>query len=297
MKQLLLLVCLLGFFSLNALNAKEYKIHEIPNVHIQDATRYVSNPDGILNPSVVAEMDRMLYSLEQNTGIQTMVVAVTDIEGSDCFDFAFRLGKELGVGQQGRDNGLVVLLSTEDRCIQFVTGYGLEGVLPDAVCKRIQSRYMLDAFSKDDWNTGMKEGISAVCGYLDGSMENIAPDDHSGNGLGIYIHLLLFLGLGGAVGYTAFKQNCCPKCKSLRIRKFSSRMIKDQYGGEIEESVCQCKKCGHEFVMQKRKSDGRDNGFGGGMPKGHYAGGSGSTRRGGSFGGGSFGGGGAGSRF
>ena len=55
------------------------------------------------------------------------MVAVTGIEGGDCFDFAHRLGQETGVGQKERDNGLVILLSTDERCVQFATGYGLEG--------------------------------------------------------------------------------------------------------------------------------------------------------------------------
>ena len=45
-------------------------------------------------------MDSILYALEQKTGIQTLVVAVTGIEGGDCFDFAHRLGQETGVGQK-----------------------------------------------------------------------------------------------------------------------------------------------------------------------------------------------------
>ena len=155
------------------LSAKKYTIQEIPMVHLQDRTRYVSNPDGILSASSVSTMDNILNTLEQKTGIQVLVVAVTGIEGGDCFDFAYRLGKENGVGEKERNNGLVILLSTEERCIQFATGYGLEGVLPDAICKRIQSRYMVQHFGKDDWDTGMLEGIRAINGYLDGSMENI----------------------------------------------------------------------------------------------------------------------------
>ena len=162
-----LILLLLGSLSLQA---KEYTIKGIPMVHLQDRTRYVSNPDGILSPSAVATMDSILFALEEKTGIQTLVVAVTGIEGGDCFDFAYRLGKEMGVGQKERDNGLVVLLSTDERCIQFATGYGLEGVLPDAICKRIQNRYMVQHLGKDDWNTGMVEGIRAMNGYLDGSM-------------------------------------------------------------------------------------------------------------------------------
>ena len=73
-----LLVCLFT-------QAKEYTVQEIPMVHLQDSTRYVSNPDNILSTSAVATMDSILHSLEQKTGIQTLVVAVTGIEGGDCF--------------------------------------------------------------------------------------------------------------------------------------------------------------------------------------------------------------------
>jgi len=63
-----LLILILGCLPLQA---KEYTVQEIPMVHLQDRTRYVSNPDGILSASAVAEMDRILYELEQKTGIQT----------------------------------------------------------------------------------------------------------------------------------------------------------------------------------------------------------------------------------
>ena len=70
------------------------------------------------------------------------------------------------------------LLSTDERCIQFATGYGLEGVLPDAICKRIQSQYMVKHFGKDDWNQGMIEGIKAVAAVLDGSMEALPEEEN-----------------------------------------------------------------------------------------------------------------------
>ena len=136
--------------------AKDWKVKDIPMVHLQDATRYVVNPEGILSASAVATIDSVLFALEQQTGIQTVVAVVSGIDGGDCFEFAYQLGKQNGVGQKQRDNGLVILLSTEERCIQFVTGYGLEGVLPDAICKRIQNRYMNNYFGQNKWNEGIR---------------------------------------------------------------------------------------------------------------------------------------------
>ena len=296
------LLCLLGNISLQA---KEYTIQEIPMVHLQNRTHYVSNPDGILSESAVATIDNILYNLEQKTGIQTLVVVVTGIEGGDCFEFAYRLGKEKGVGQKGRDNGLVILLSTDERCIQFATGYGLEGVLPDAICKRIQNRYMIEPFSKGDWNTGMVEGIRAVNSYLDGSMENIEQKGEE-NMLPIYIFGAFFLGILGLSSYSVWKQNRCPKCKKHKIQRISSRIISRSNGYIVEETTYLCQNCGHTFNRQTKSSDPNYRNPGGGIGPIFMGGGFGGRRGGGfggggfgggSFGGGSFGGGGAGSRF
>ena len=299
MRKLFLICSLLCLLVNISLQAKEYTIKEIPMVHLQDRTRYVSNPDGILSESAVATMDQILYQLEQNTGIQTLVVAVTGIEGGDCFDFAYRLGKEMGVGQKGRDNGLVILLSTDERCIQFTTGYGLEGVLPDAICKRIQSRYMVEPFGKSDWNTGMVEGIRAVNGYLDGSMENIGGEEE--DMLPLYIFGAFMLGGLGLFGFAVWSQNRCPKCKKHKIQRISSQTLSRANGFITEETTYLCQNCGHTFTRKTKSSDPNFRGPRGGSGPifmgGGFGGRGGGGFSGGSFGGGSFGGGGAGSRF
>ena len=112
MKKLFLLGFLFLSFALAEAQSRIYKVEDIPLAHLKDARRYVSNPDGILSPAVVSAIDSTLYALEHETGIQTLVVAVGQIEGGDCFDFAYRLGRENGIGQKETDNGLVVLLVT-----------------------------------------------------------------------------------------------------------------------------------------------------------------------------------------
>ena len=302
MRKLLFILSFLSLLGNIILQAKDYTIQEIPMVHLQDRTRYVSNPDGILSPSAVATMDSILYALEEKTGIQTLVVAVTGIEGGDCFDFAYRLGKEIGVGQKERDNGLVVLLSTDERCIQFATGYGLEGVLPDAICKRIQSRYMVEHLGNDNWDAGMVAGIRAINGYLDGSMENIASDEDEVD-MPLIIFLVIIIGsviLSGAI--VAIYGNQCPKCKKKHaLQRISSHIISKKNGIITSEVTYLCKYCGHQKVVKEKTTDPNYRGPRSGGPTvfmgGGGFGGRGGGFSGGSFGGGSFGGGGAGSRF
>lgn len=280
-----LLCVLLSACALIEANAKVYKVEDVPMVHLQDRTRYVSNPDGILSPSSVAQMDSMLFALEEKTGIQTVVAVLSGIEGGDCFDFAFRLGEKHGVGQKGRDNGLVILLSTEERCVQFVTGYGLEEVLPDAKCKRIQDKCMVQHFSRNDWDKGMVEGVRAVCGVLDGSMENIDEEDDSAAIIAGCVVVVLCLALALVIIWHA---NRCPKCGKHSIQRVNSRIVERSSTYKVRETTYKCNKCGHTFT--RRNNEGISGGTGGGVVIG-------GGFSGGSFGGGSFGGGGAGSRF
>lgn len=300
MRKLLFILSIIGIWSNINLQAKDYTITEIPMVHLQDRTRYVSNPDNILSPGAVANMDSILYNLEQKTGIQTLVVAVTGIEGGDCFDFTHRLFNETGVGQKERNNGLVILLSTDERCIQFVTGYGLEGVLPDAICKRIQNRYMVEHLSNDNWDAGMVAGIRAINGYLDGSMENIASEEEE-DMTPLYIFGAFMLGGLGLFGWAAWSQNRCPKCKKHKIQRISSNIVSRSNGFITEEATYICQNCGHTFTRKNKSSDPNYRGPRSGGPT-IFMGGGGFSSRGGGFSGGSFGGGmsgggGAGSRF
>ena len=296
----ILTIALLLLFILQA-GAKEYTVKEIPMVHLQDLTRYVSNPDGILSASAVATMDSVLYALEQKTGIQTIVVAVTGIKGGDCFEFAYQLAEQNGVGQKQRDNGLVILLSTEERCIQFVTGYGLEGTLPDAICKRIQTQYMNSYFANEQWDEGMVAGIRAVGGVLDGSMENIAQQEEDDAAL-VGVVFLLSIGVVLAIGYFIWKASACPKCKKHHTQRIASRLLYKKNGVKREEVTYLCKDCGHVFKKIVKSSDANYRGprGGGGIfigGGGFSSGGGGGGFSGGSFGGGRFGGGGAGSHF
>jgi uncharacterized protein len=183
--------------------------------------------------------------------------------------------------------------------VQFATGYGLEGALPDAICKRIQSKYMVPYLGKGDWNTGMLEGIRAVVGYLDGSMTNELQEEGESN-MGIIIMGLLFLSPVFLFLYKAFQssQPRCPQCKKRNTTVTASKVLSETEDYEEVEKHYTCQDCGHTFVKTERhyfqKADdskksssqvtssntGNDN-----------------EPQGGSYGGGKFGGGGAGSKF
>lgn len=118
--------------SVQLLYAGTYTVDNLPMVYLQDKTKHVVNPDGILSAQTVQQMDSLLYRLETEKGVQSVVAVVERIEGGECYDFAITLGNKLGVGNR-QNTGLIILLSTQDRCYQILTGEGLEGTLPDAI--------------------------------------------------------------------------------------------------------------------------------------------------------------------
>ena len=158
----ILVIAVLLVISTVLASAKVYKPADIQPVHLQDRDRYVCNPDGILSEAAVDSIDAAFRVIEDSTGVQALVAVLSEIDPDDCFEFAHQLGEKVGVGRSGSNNGLVILLCTEERCIQFATGYGIEGVLPDAICKRVQERYMNRYFAQDNWDAGMVAGAKAL---------------------------------------------------------------------------------------------------------------------------------------
>ncbi len=287
---------------------RDYEVADVPNVRLTDKTFHVSDPDNILSVQAVDSINSMLTRLEAATSIEVAVVVVPSVSGGDCFGFAYSLAEGWGVGKKDADNGLVVLLSTGDRCIQFVTGYGLEGDLPDALCKRVQTRYMNDHFAEGQWDAGMLAGVAAICSHLEGAG---LPEEDGGEGSYTAI-ILLILAIVGFMAISLYaervaekKKNKCPKCGEHKLSKTATSTIKNEDGTKIIRDTLICLNCGHVVIRDKKSHDRNDrnhtggSGFGpiiwGGF--GGLGGFSGGGFRGGSFGGGSFGGGGAGSRF
>lgn len=159
MKKALLLI----FVSVSTfLFGTEYTVNTIPYPKTQDANAYVSNPDGILSQEAVSRINVLLDSLEAQNGSEVAVVAVSSIGYEDIKSFATDLFKAWGIGKSQNNNGLLVLFVLDQRKVTFETGYGLEGVLPDAICKRIQTQTMIPEFKNGNYDVGMLAGVERI---------------------------------------------------------------------------------------------------------------------------------------
>lgn len=101
-------------------------------------------------------------SLDEKTDSQVVVVTIDDLDGQEIADYALEIGREWGVGDEEKDNGIVILLSLSEREIYIAVGYGLEGALPDSKTGRIIDVYGLEHLKQDDFSTGLAEITKAV---------------------------------------------------------------------------------------------------------------------------------------
>lgn len=176
-------------------------VESIPNQKLINNS-YVSNPDGILDESTIAQIDVILKSLEEKSTAQIAVVAVRSIGDADIFDFAQQLFVTWGIGSKENDNGLLLLLVEDQHTIRFHTGDGIEGILPDAICKEIQRDYMVPEFKSGDYGAGMLAGIKEIERILTNpayAEELRAPDKSDINESAAF-----FIFLGVALGVITF---------------------------------------------------------------------------------------------
>ncbi len=100
--------------------------------------------------------------LGKDTGAQVVAVTVKTTDGEEPSEYALRLGREWGVGNKDDNNGVVILLSTDDREVFVSVGYGLEGALPDSKVGRLIDNYGYDYFAENEFSAGMKSLYTAI---------------------------------------------------------------------------------------------------------------------------------------
>ncbi len=174
MKAYTRLLALLAFLLLPAAasRATVWSAATVPVPYLHDYTRHVADPDGVLARADRDSADFYLGRLEQQLGVQSVVVVADSIAGDDCFRMAQDLGNRYGVGTKKDRNGLVVVISLSARKYFIAPGKGLEGVLTDVDCAHI-GRYCLGQVMR-------QEGPGKAVVALSKSLYNKVESGHTG---------------------------------------------------------------------------------------------------------------------
>jgi uncharacterized protein len=127
---------------------------------------FVSDFAGVISASTRQQLTSLLQELKEKTSAEIAVVTVDTTQPLSTFDYAMKIAETWKPGAKGRDNGVVFLVAVKDRKMFVVTGYGVEGALPDGKVGAIQDEYILPAFKRGEYARGILDGVRVMASVL-----------------------------------------------------------------------------------------------------------------------------------
>ena len=252
--KLLLLLLLIPFFC----RAEVWTPENLPMPYLQNASHHVCNPDGVLSPAIEDSINQKLVALEQTRGVQAIVVAVERVENADAYQFGMDLASKYGIGSKKQNTGLVIVLATTDRKFYILTGEGLEGTLPDAICSRVENRIMKPLLKKGDWDNAMLKSVDALVGYMNGDESLEAEKSEEENPLmGAFVAIFIGVLLFAFIAATQPKRKC-PNCGKRQMRKVQQTYVKVNGEWRIR-TLWRCSVCGHTEYTHEDPNNGSGN--------------------------------------
>jgi uncharacterized protein len=146
-----------------------------------------------LNPNELQALEQKLRGYADSTSTQITIVIVKNTGDSDPYDYAIKLAKDWGVGQKGKNNGLVLLWATETRKLRIVTGRGMEATITDAISKRIINTILKPYFQAGQFYQGLDEATSEIIRRASGEFEAEPRDDAEGSLIPLLVIVLIIM--------------------------------------------------------------------------------------------------------
>lgn len=152
---------------------------------------------GTLSSMQQAALISRLHDFEASTGAQIAVLMVYSTQPETIESYTIRVAEAWKLGHKGKDDGLLLLIAKNDRRVRIEVGYGLEGVIPDAIAKRIVSEIITPHFRRGEYYAGVKAGLDAIMAQIPPpdtqSAPAAMPAGEPNNGLVILLFTMLFL--------------------------------------------------------------------------------------------------------
>jgi uncharacterized protein len=156
----------------------------------------------ILDDPTERQLDALLDALEKQTTAEVAVATVSSLEGLSLEEYANTLFNQWGVGQKGKDNGVLVVVVPRQRQMRIEVGYGLEGVLPDGLAGEIIRNDFGPRFKQGDYNAGLVAGVTRIANIVSGR-ERVAAGSYRAVGsdrMPTVVWWILFLVLTPIIG-------------------------------------------------------------------------------------------------
>lgn len=192
----LLLLIMALFFSLTSNAQDEFPARTEP-------PRLVNDFAGLLSAEQQASLENKLVNFNLKTTTQIAIVTVKSLSGYDPGDYAAKLAEKWGIGQKGKNNGILILvkpkLANEKGEVYVEVGYGLEAVVPDAVASQALIRgELLPAFKQNDYFTGLDRSTDVLISLTSGEftadqyVKAVKKGGKSG-GIGGFVFIIIIL--------------------------------------------------------------------------------------------------------
>lgn len=153
-------------------------------------TGYVNDYANVLNIEQKEQLEQALVSFEASTTNEIAVVIIPDLGGDTVEHYATKLFEKWKIGKEKQDNGILFLVSINDREMRIEVGYGLEGAVPDSLAGRILDSEVIPSFKSGDYPQGIRNGVDAIMEATKGEYVN---SEQGGNNAGFPIEATAFL--------------------------------------------------------------------------------------------------------
>ncbi len=165
----------------------------------------VNDYAGVMPSNQAQSLEAQLAQLERDTGHQVAVLTIPTLDGEDIEGFSIRVAESWKLGKKGFDDGVILVVAVKDRKLRLEVGYGLEGLLPDAMAKRITADYIVPHFRQQDFAGGIAAGIAAVDKLLrkEPLPESARKKPSRNPGLNSFAMLAITFGILGLMGFAS----------------------------------------------------------------------------------------------
>ncbi len=164
--------------------------------------RLVNDFAHVMTMDEVNQLERKLVAYDDTTSTQIAVVIEKSTEGDDIFSYAIRLAENWGIGQKGKNNGILIYIATQDRKLRILTGYGAEPTVTDAMAKRIIEQILIPAIKRNHYYEGLDKATTKIEQLAAGEFDAEPKSEISPLLIFLLILLLFFL-----FAYLASKAN------------------------------------------------------------------------------------------
>ncbi|WP_127121808.1 TPM domain-containing protein [Chryseotalea sanaruensis] len=176
----------------------------------------------VLSAQTAQQLENVLKVFEDSTTNQIAVLIIPSLEGESVEDYALKVAEAWKLGTEKNDNGVLLLISINDRKMRIEVGEGLEGPLPDALCSRIIRNEIAPAFRRQDYDAGIMAGVNSIMLAIKGeyNTENNAGGENSLDSMSTRDRVLIGLFVFGILFVFTFLALFTPGCAGWGLYAF-----------------------------------------------------------------------------